>query len=117
MAHVTVKINGYGYTVGCEDGQEQHLLAMAQQVESRIDSIKALGGNSGEAKLLVLAALLMADEIHDLRIEMDGLRAAVNAARAARPKVEGKIDPELARKLSHLTMRAEQIASSLEQPS
>lgn len=117
MAHVTLKINGYGYTVGCEDGQEQHLSAMAQQVESRIESIKALGGNSGEAKLLVLAALLMADEIHDLRIEMDGLRAAVNAARAARPKGEGNGDAELARKLSRLTVRAEQIASSLEQPS
>jgi len=39
LAHVTVKINGYAYTVGCENGQEQHLLAMATQVENRIDSI------------------------------------------------------------------------------
>ena len=67
MAQVTVKINGYAYTVGCEDGQEPHLLAMAEQVESRIESIKALGGHSGEARLLVMAALLMADELHDMR--------------------------------------------------
>jgi cell division protein ZapA len=32
MAQVTVKINGYSYTVGCEDGQEAHLQAMASQV-------------------------------------------------------------------------------------
>ena len=59
MAQVTVKINGYSYTVGCEDGQEDHLMAMADQVESRIDSIKALGGQSGESRLLVLASLLL----------------------------------------------------------
>ena len=75
MAQVTVKINGYSYTVGCEDGQEQHLSSMAREVENRIDSIKAPGGQSGEARLLVLAALLMADELHDLRIEADALKA------------------------------------------
>ena len=76
MAQVAVKINGFAYTVGCEDGQEEHLQAMATQVDTRIDSIKALGGNSGEVRLLLLASLLMADEIHDLRIEMDALREA-----------------------------------------
>ena len=75
MAHVTIKLNGYSYTVGCEDGQEQHLMAMAEQVESRIDSIKKLGGSSGEARLLVLTALLLADEIHDMRIVLEALRA------------------------------------------
>jgi cell division protein ZapA len=117
LAHVTVKINGYAYTVGCEDGQEQHLLAMAQQVESRIESIKTLGGNTGEARLLVLAALLMADEIHDMRIELEGLRAAAAAsAKTPRAKGEGKADPEVTRKLGRLTVRAEEIAASMERP-
>ena len=66
MAQVTIKINGYAYTVGCEDGQEEHLQAMAAEIERRIGGIRALGGQSGEARLLVLAALLMADELHDL---------------------------------------------------
>jgi cell division protein ZapA len=116
LAQVTVKINGYSYTVGCEDGQEQHLLAMAAQVENRIDSIKALGGSSGEARLLVLATLLMADEIHDMRIELEGLRA--NAARAANTRKEStpKSDAEVTRKLGRLAVRAEEIAASLEHP-
>ena len=113
MAQVTVKINGYTYTVGCEDGQETHLEAMAGQVETRIDSIKALGSQSGEARLLVLASLLMADEIHDLRVEIDSMRNA--AARAPRKAAE-KADPELGRKLGRLAVRAEQIAADLEQP-
>ncbi len=64
MAQLTIRINGYPYTVACEDGQEPHLQAMAAQLESRVDSIKALGTQSGESKLLVLAGLLMADELH-----------------------------------------------------
>jgi cell division protein ZapA len=118
LAQVTVKINGYAYVVGCENGQEQHLLAMAAQVENRIDSIKALGGNSGEARLLVLASLLMADEIHDLKAELETLRATAQR----QPKREGKPaestakDSELSRQLTRLATRAEQIAAGLEHP-
>jgi cell division protein ZapA (FtsZ GTPase activity inhibitor) len=83
MAQVTVRINGYTYVLGCEDGQEGHLLAMAEQVEARIDSIKAMGGQNGEAKLLVLAALLMADELHDLK---DATKANGAAGRPVGPR-------------------------------
>ena len=111
MAQVTVKINGYAYNVGCEDGQESHLLAMAAQVEARVEGIKALGGVSGEARFLVLAALLMADELHDTKAELDALRAG--GARTARPvRAEG----ELGKRMSKLAQRAEQIAADLERP-
>lgn len=110
MAQVTVIINGYSYTVGCENGQEGHLLAMAAQVETRIDSIKALGSSSGEQRLLVLAALLMADELHDTKVETDTLRKLV--ADKGRSKPEG----DVSRKVSRLAARAEQIADGLEQP-
>jgi cell division protein ZapA len=112
MAQVTVKINGYAYTVGCENGQEQHLQAMAQQVESRIESIKALGGPTGEGRLLVLAALLMADELHDTNIELVTLRASNPDLAGA----EVKPDPRQARRLSRLARKAEDIAASIEQP-
>jgi cell division protein ZapA len=115
MAQVTVKINGYAYTVGCEDGQEAHLQAMAEQVDTRVDSIKALGGNSGEARLLVLAALLMADEIHDMRIEMENLRAiAARAAKGGKAGDAAKPDAELGRKIGRLAVRAEQIADGMD---
>jgi cell division protein ZapA len=111
VPQVSVRINGYSYTVGCEDGQEHHLVAMAGEVENRIDSIKALGGQSGEARLLVLAALLMADELHDLRVEAESLRAS--ATRPARaPRGDG--EAAAARRMAKLAARAEQIAGELE---
>jgi len=103
MAQVTIRINGYAYTVGCEDGQEQHLERMAGEIEQRINSIKAIGGQSGEARLLMLAALLLADELHDTR----------TAAAATPPPPETpKPDPEK-RELRRLAARAEEIAADL----
>lgn len=114
MAQVTVKINGYAYTVGCEDGQEQHLLDMAREVENRIESIKALGGPTGEGRLLVLAALLMADELHDTAIELATLRSvAAEQGQGAEP---AKTDLKQAKRLSRLARKAEDIAASIEQP-
>lgn len=104
MAQVTLRINGYAYTVGCGDGEEAHLQQMAGEVESRIDSIKALGPQSGEARLLVLAALLLADELHDLRALGPGAQPAPPAAR----------DPGLAERLARLAQRAEEIAETLD---
>jgi len=106
VAQVTVKINGYSYTLGCEDGQETHLTNMATDVQSRVDSIKALGGHSGEGRLLALAALLMADELHDLRVEAENLRA-----QASKPS---KADAATAKRLGKLAAKAEDIAGQLE---
>lgn len=105
MAQLTVKINGYAYTIGCVDGQEQHLQAMAEQVESRVSKIKALGSQSGESRLLVQAALLMADELHDLALELAALRRNRHAMAN---------DAVLNERLSILANRAEEIAATLE---
>jgi len=104
MAQVALKVNGYGYTVGCADGEEQHLLAMGEQVEARIGRIKALG-QTGESRLLLQAALLMADELHDMAAEMAALRRA-------RPVMAD--DTALNGRLERLAHRAEEIAATLE---
>ncbi len=111
MAQVTIRINGYAYTVGCEDGQETHLEQMAADIEQRISSIKAIGGQSGEARLLMLAALLLADELHDTRRALD-LAQAADATHHAAPAAE-KPDPAKRAKLRRLAARAEEIAADL----
>jgi cell division protein ZapA len=107
MAQVTVRINGYAYTVGCRDGEEEHLQAMAGEVERRIDSVKAVAGQSGEARMLVMASLLMADDLFELS-------QALKAAQAGRPVVAS--DAKLGRRLGKLAKRAEDIALDLEHP-
>ncbi|WP_291299188.1 cell division protein ZapA [Elioraea sp.] len=81
MAQVVLKINGYPYTLGCPDGQEENLQALGAELDKRVNSIKAQVGNLGEARLLVMAGIMLADELSDLR--RDGAPAPAAAARPA----------------------------------
>ncbi len=112
MAQVTIRINGYAYSVGCADGEENHLEAMARELDERVDGVKAVAGTAGEARLLVLAALTMADELFDLKNEFSDLRRKL--ARLESSPVGA--DPKLGRRLGRLARRAEEIASGLEHP-
>ena len=107
MGQVTVRIGGYSHPVSCEDGQEAHLVALASEVDRRVSSIKAMGGQFGESRLLLLAALLLADEVHDLKV-------AVAQARAGQPVAEGAEDPRLAERLARIADRIEGIAQTLD---
>lgn len=108
MAQVTLRINGYAYTLGCQDGEEKHLEAMGAEVSTRIDGVRAAAGQSGEARMLVMASLLMADEIFELRRKLE----AAEAGAISQPKP----DPKLGRKLTRMAKRAEEIAERLESP-
>jgi|SRR3954447_13416760 len=105
MAQVTLRINGHAHTVGCKDGEEGHLLAMAEEVEKRIDKAKSLGVQSGESRLLVMAALLMADELHDIGVELEALRKG-------KPGTPERTKSE---RLTRIAARAEAIAAQAEQ--
>lgn len=107
MAQLTVKINGYAYTIGCADGEEAHLHAMVSEVEGRVGKIKALGAQSGEGRLLVQAALLMADELHDLRLELEAARAGKPVTSAPALAEEKRMQARLAKAAA----RAEAIAA------
>ena len=98
MAQVTVRINGYSYTLGCKDGEEQHLLAMAAEVDKRIERIRAAAGPSGESRMLAMAALMLADDLYEQE----------------RAQGSGGPNPNLSRKLGRLAKRAEEIAAGLE---
>ena len=115
MSQLTVKINGYAYTVACEDGQEAHLQEMARQIEQRIESVKALGGSTGEGRTLVMAALLMADELHDTTLELKALRGQHGGAGAGSASA-AEAEARTARRISKLARKAEDIAAQLEQP-
>lgn len=107
MGQVTVRVGGYSHPVSCEDGQEGHLLALAAEVDKRVASIKAMGGQFGESRLLLLAALLLADEVHDLKLALEQSRHGAPAAAPAE-------DPRLAERLVRIAERIETIAQGLD---
>ena len=92
MSHVNVTINGRQFRMACEEGQETRLLKLAESLESRIQSLRGKFGEIGDARLTVMAALTVCDELLDassripsLEQELEELRG-VRAAAADRAK-------------------------------
>jgi cell division protein ZapA len=70
MAEVAVTVNGRTYTVGCEDGQEDHLRQLAAVFDEQVGQVAAAVGQLGENLLFLMSALLLADELTDLRTRL-----------------------------------------------
>jgi cell division protein ZapA len=82
MAQVSIEVNGRAYVVGCEDGQERRLGELASTVDAQIRQVAREVGPLGETRLILMGALVMADEISDLRAQIAALRAEVAEAKA-----------------------------------
>ena len=109
MGQVTLRVGGFSHPVSCEDGQESHLVALGAEVDRRIASIRQMGGAQfPEARLMLLAALLLADELHDIRT---GKLTVPEARVAAPPPAEP--DPRLAERIAKLAEKVEKIAGDL----
>lgn len=109
MALVTVNINGRNYDITCDDGQEDHLLALASQVDSHITELASAVGQVGDRRLLLLACLMVADELSEAKKKLEsGSEAKSKEAEDMRLN-EGV----LANKLDSLAERIEGIAGKL----
>jgi cell division protein ZapA len=79
MNHINVTINGRQYRMACEDGQEQRLMSLADSFEARIGELRGKFGEIGDARLTVMAALMVADELLDANERIRALQAEVNS--------------------------------------
>ncbi len=84
MNHIDVTINGRKYRMACEDGQEVRLLKLAESFESRIQNLRGKFGEIGDARLTVMAALTVCDELLDAVIRIRSLEEELAALRDVR---------------------------------
>ena len=90
MAQVTLSVNGRPYVVGCEDGQEAHLTELARLFDVQVQQVSKDVGQLGETRLFLMAALLLADELSDLRGRLGGLQADHARLQSEAGTVEGR---------------------------
>lgn len=102
MSNLNLHIGGRTFTVACEAGQEEHIGALGRAIDAKLAAAGGAVGQS-EARMLLFAALLLADELHDIRTN--------GAAPVAPPPVE---DPKLAERLENLASALEKCALHLE---
>jgi cell division protein ZapA len=84
MNHINVTINGRQYRMACEEGQEVRLLKLAEGLESRIQSLRGKFGEVGDARLIVMAALTVCDELFDATHRIRSLEEELTALRDVR---------------------------------
>ncbi len=76
MSQVEITINGRQYRVACEDGQETHLTNLASYFDGKMSSLIDEVGQIGDTSLMVMAGLLIADELSDVNQELVDVRRA-----------------------------------------
>ena len=78
MATVNLEINGRSYAVGCADGQEKRVRLLGQQFDGHVRQVASDVGQVGELRLFLMAALMLADELHDVRQRLEEGRGPVD---------------------------------------
>ena len=103
MAQVTLNVNGNPYRLACRDGEEEQLQVLGKVLSEQVDAIAASVGQIGDARLILMAALMLMDDakagvesaeqaIDDSRAQIDAIRAAaaadIEAVKAATAKIQ-----------------------------
>lgn len=102
MSDVTLTIAGRNYPITCADGEEEHVLGLGRLIDERLRNMNAAAGQS-EARTLLFAALLLADENDEMRNRSPGGQAGDDLAQQIAPM------------LDRLAIRLENCAAILEQ--
>jgi cell division protein ZapA len=84
MAQVNTTIAGRQFRLACEDGQEEHLQALAKDIDQRIIDLRRKFGEIGDTRLTVMAALVVADELVEAMQKLRRLEDEVAALQDAR---------------------------------
>jgi cell division protein ZapA len=84
MSHINVTINGRQYRMACEEGQEVRLLKLAEALESRVTELRGKFGEIGDARLTVMAALTVCDELVDANARLHAMEQELETARNMR---------------------------------
>jgi cell division protein ZapA len=105
LAQVDVSVNGQSYRIACEDGQEDRLVDLAAMVDEKVLGLVNQIGQVGSNRLLVMAALIIADELVDLK----------NEAGSSQELEDNTNQQDTVLALQEITKRIENIADQVEQ--
>ncbi len=118
MGQVTVLIADKTYRIACDDGQEEHLTALASDLDTRIAQMRRAFGEIGDNRLTVMAAITCLDEGSEVKrrlAELEGEVAALRAERDSWGDVAAREAGEVAAVILEAAERIEGVARTLGQ--
>jgi cell division protein ZapA len=118
MPEVTVEINDRKYRMACEEGQEEHLLALAARFNRAIDQFKDGFGEIGDNRLVVMAGIAVIDELEEAERRIAALRedvATLTQAGQALSSEADELELRFAKRLNEVARKVEAIAVAIDE--
>ena len=112
MADMKVKINGHLYSISCGEGEEKKLRMLAQELDE-----KQSFGNVGESRLLVIASLLLIDELKESenkKISLERNMQLAEQASLTAQNLQADSEKNSLRLMERIAMSLENIAPKTE---
>ena len=117
MPEVNVEINGRKYRMACEEGQQQHLIGLAERLNSHVESLKGAVGEIGDNRLTVMAGIAVVDELAEAERRIKALEEEVLVLTRAGQEVAAEIEAlegKFAAKLTDAAKALEGVAVALD---
>ena len=118
MPEVNVEINGRKYRMACEEGQQQHLIGLADRFNTHVEALKGAVGEIGDNRLTVMAGIAVVDELAEAEKRIKALETEVLVLTRAGQEVAAEIEALEARfalKLSDAAKAIEGVAGALDE--
>ncbi|GGA60119.1 cell division protein ZapA [Nitratireductor aestuarii] len=116
MAQVSVTIDGKVYRMACNEGQEEHLIDLAQRFDRYVTHLKDSFGEIGDQRITVMAGIMVMDELVELQKRVKGMEAEIATLRKTRDDAllrADKTDAAVSSSLEELAVRIEAVAAKL----
>ena len=118
MPEVNVDINGRKYRMACEEGQEAHLLGLADRFNKHIDAFKGTFGEIGDNRLTVMAGIAVMDELVEAERKIALLKQDIAALTEAGQEVTAEaeeLERRFAKRLNEVARKVEAIATAIDE--
>jgi cell division protein ZapA len=117
VPEVNVEINGRKYRMVCEEGQQKHLIGLAERFNTQVETLKGAVGEIGDNRLTVMAGIAILDELNDAERKIKQLEQDVLVLTRAGQEVAAEIenlDTKFASKLSDAAKALDSVSTALD---
>ena len=118
MPEVNVEIDGKKFRMACEEGQEQHLLTLAERFNRTVIGLKGSFGEIGDNRLVVMAGIAVMDELAEAENRIAALKQDIadltTAGRELTIEAE-ELEQKFARRLAEAARKVEAVAQAIDE--
>jgi cell division protein ZapA len=118
MPEVSVEIDGKKYRMACEEGQEEHLLGLADRFNRHVVGLRGSFGEIGDNRLVVMAGIAVLDELNEAERRIEELKRDIaeltTAGRELTIEAE-ELEQRFARRLAEAARKLEAIATAIDE--